>query len=307
MTEYRHYEAQYDTKNVKKLFSRSFKEMNNLYNDKNGNSAMGSFYFSKNDFIPIEYKTNSLAYRSEEFDNQEILTLGCSQTYGVGLPVELTWPHMLSQITNKKYINLALGGEGAQAQIAKAFQFCSEYYKPKYIIGLFPLSRLEVPQIKKRFYTSLEKMKKNEIENIDRSQNIVIKNVISQKSMAPFSKLPYSADEVLPQEFAIFYNMLFIKMFHEYCKSNNIKFLWTPYMDISYKPSFYTHIDMDSLFIEDSFYWNYSNLKDMPCHLDQSNHELFKQAADRLGPNGNFPHWGFHKHLHIAETLASML
>ena len=99
-----------------KILNRSLKEMS-------GNNLP----LKEADSVYIEYKLNSQGYRCNEIDNQEVLILGGSQTHGHGLPIELTWPFLLSKKINKDYISLAKGGDGMQSQITKAFQFFKEF------------------------------------------------------------------------------------------------------------------------------------------------------------------------------------
>lgn len=238
------------------------------------------------DSIKIDYNLNSYGYRCNEFDNQEILILGCSHTEGHGLPLELTWPYLISKKMNKDYINLAKGGEGAQAQITKAFQFFKEFYKPKYIFAVFPITRLEVPMIG--------------VNSKNPTSNGIAKGMFSNKKITKYSKAPHFIEEVLTEEFAIFYNILFIKMLIEYCKSNDIKLIWTYYRDMN--------IEIPSLTNFDSGYFESFYLHDVikeKCHLEFSNNQFFDYAADYdYWPPG---HYGFHQQMHIAESIYSML
>jgi len=60
----------------------------------------------------ITYKFNSHGFRADEFDSPgpNVLFLGCSHTLGVGLPVESTWPHIVSTKLKLKNYNLGVGG-----------------------------------------------------------------------------------------------------------------------------------------------------------------------------------------------------
>jgi hypothetical protein len=238
------------------------------------------------DSVPIEYKYNSYRYRCNEFDGQEILTLGCSQTEGHGMPIELTWPYLISKKMNKDYINLAKGGDGMQAQVTKAFQFFEEFYNPKYIFAVLPIARIEVPLIG---------MATNNF-----SDNGIGKGMLSNSFIEKFSKYPHVAEKVLTEEFAIFYNSLFIKMLIAYCNSNNIKLIWTNYNDSSLSN------DLFKNFRNGYFKDLYPNNEHLPeCHSEFSNNKFFYHAADYdYWPPG---HWGFHKHMHLAESIYDML
>ena len=259
-----------------KLFFRSLKDMSAHTDPIEGS-----------DCIPIDYVFNSKGYRCNEFSDQEILILGCSQTEGHGMPIELTWPHILSKKMNKDYINLAKGGDGMQGQITKAFQFFKEFYNPKYIFAVFPLTRLEVLSIKN------DKNKGSLGVSIRRA-------MFSNDLVETFSKAPHRAESVFPEEFAIFYNILFIKMLSQYCETNNIKLLWTYYMDTSIEiPSF------ENL-IAGYFDADYINRRiEEKCHSEFADNILFEHAAD----SKSFPpgHWGSHHHMHIADHIYNML
>lgn len=261
--------------NINEVIYRSLKDM-----------SCNAFPNLEADSIKIDYNLNSYGYRCNEFNNQEILILGCSHTEGHGLPIEQTWPYLLSKKLNKDYINLAKGGDGAQAQIVKAFQFFKEFHKPKYIFAMFPITRLEIPTFGIR------------------SQNPgccnIGKGMISNKKIAKYSKAPHFAEEVLTEEFAIFYNILFIKMLIEYCESNNIKFIWSYHADMNIEmPPFN---DLHHGYFDSSFL---NKMIEEKCHLEFADHDFFEHAADYdYWPPG---HWGLHQQLHIAESIENML
>jgi len=266
-----------DEDKINKIINRSLKEM-----------SLDAMPNKKADSIEIDYNLNSQGYRCNEFTNQEILILGCSQTEGHGLPLELTWPYLLSKKLNKDYISLAKGGEAAQAQITKAFQFFKEFYKPKYIFAVFPITRMEVPLIG--------------IKTENPSPSNIGKAMFSNKKIQKYSKSPHIIENVLIEEFAIFYNILFIKMLIEYCESNSIELIWTYYNDMSVKmPSFNNLYKgyFESFYLEDDI------IKKMKCHSEFSDNQFFDYAADYdYWPPG---HWGLHKQIHISESIYDMV
>jgi hypothetical protein len=263
-----------------KIFNRSLKEMSNF-----------GLPLKKADSVDIEYKLNSQGYRCNEFDNQEILILGCSQTEGHGLPLELTWPFLLSKKINKDYISLAKGGDGMQSQVAKAFQFFKEFYNPKYIFAVLPTARLEVPLINIQTNNQNKSNARGE-----KSPLKISPAMFSNKLIKKYSKEPHVIEDVLPEEFAIFYNVLFIKMLSQYCKSNGITLIWTDSKDATTEIESLKDIDdgyFDSPYLE-------SIIKNK-CHSDLSDHKFFNYAADyEYWPPG---HWGLHQQTHIAESI----
>lgn len=241
------------------------------------------------DSVKIEYSLNKHGYRCNEFSEQEVLFLGCSQTEGHGLPVELTWPYLLSQKMNKDYACLAKGGDGAQSQVVKAFQFFKEFHHPKYIFASFPMARLDVPLIDVK------------VRNLFNRK--IGKAIFDNRLVEKFSKFPHNIEKVLTEEFAVYYNILFIKMLSQYCDANNIKFIWFDHRDTTIQlPTFEKigkgYIDFKSFKIDYEY-------EEKECHVELSDNKFFHHAADYdYWPPG---HWGFHKQLHIAEYLYSII
>jgi hypothetical protein len=64
--------------------------------------------------FPVTYIMNSHGFRTHEFEdikNEQInISLGCSHTMGIGLPIEMTWPSLIEKETKIKTLNLGLGG-----------------------------------------------------------------------------------------------------------------------------------------------------------------------------------------------------
>ena len=76
----------------------------------------------------IPYIINKHGFRCDEFEDnvENIVTLGCSFTMGIGLPVETVWPAVVSQSLNLKLYNLAWGGTSADTCFRLA-----KYWLPK--------------------------------------------------------------------------------------------------------------------------------------------------------------------------------
>jgi len=97
---------------------------------------------------PINYNLNTYGFRSDEFPEKEcresITFLGCSNTFGVGMPKEHTWTSILAKELNLKEINLGI----ASGSLDSAFRIYNEWqpiHKSK-ITCLFipPTNRMEV-------------------------------------------------------------------------------------------------------------------------------------------------------------------
>jgi hypothetical protein len=80
------------------------------------------------------YDFNSHGFRCEEFtDDPTIMFLGCSNTCGIGLPINSIWPEIVSRNLNMHCANLGMGG----ASNDTTFRMCHEWLdkiNPKMVI-----------------------------------------------------------------------------------------------------------------------------------------------------------------------------
>ena len=96
------------------------------------------------DFV---YHHNAHGYRCDEFEDimnrptKKLLVLGCSHTYGVGVPEEHTWPQMLKRQfehhKNEKIDVINLGVPGGSNQLIDVYLNWCHRFKPDYIAVLF--------------------------------------------------------------------------------------------------------------------------------------------------------------------------
>ena len=82
----------------------------------------------------IGYKFNSHGFRGEEFDSAPgVLFLGCSHTFGIGLPIESTWSHLISNALGLRNYNLGIGGGSNDTAFYLAQHWIPEI-QPKVVI-----------------------------------------------------------------------------------------------------------------------------------------------------------------------------
>lgn len=261
-------------------------------------------YFHFGDIIDIEYSLNNFGYRSPDFNKEDknvLLALGCSHTYGIGLPKEYTWPYLLSKEIGAKESTLGIPGHSAMGQVRKAFAYFKEIGHPEFVVGFFPIKRMQAPLVYNKFQ-SVHSLKHKDISF--EHDNLRIEDLIIEEDVPKYSKFPHISNEIIPSEMAIFLSYSFIFMLEQYCKANNIKFLWsvwdngrTDYMNTmkksidEYNPDF--HKNFIARDIGDNGY---------DCHIHHKDNPLFLLAADRSGgPNSG--HMGMHQHIHIAESF----
>jgi hypothetical protein len=242
------------------------------------------------------------------------MVLGCSQAYGRGLPEEFTWGHIFANKINKSYIKLAQEGDSAQAQVYKAFKYFEEFGNPKIIVACLPSTRIEMPYVSQKFGKSPT------IDEADMTERDKIQQVFLYNELQKYSKTPHNPEEVLPQEFAIFYSFMFIQMLEQYCRSNKITLIWNMWDDYLFFDylkinlpeilSNYLYFDFSSFLFDDKEgieYFADTSQKDAAlyipdCHANLKDHPLFYRAAD-YNPGVSNGHWGIHLNQHIAEEF----
>lgn len=94
---------------------------------------------------PILYETNSYGFRTKEFEEcrDSIIFLGCSHTYGIGLPSDRIWCHLVAKELGLPYFNLSV----AAGSLDTAFRVLSEWMpvvKSKMVFLQIPEARREV-------------------------------------------------------------------------------------------------------------------------------------------------------------------
>jgi hypothetical protein len=252
----------------------------------------------------ISYDINSNGYRSEEFHkDNEVLILGCSQTYGSGIPNEFTWPNIFCKSTNTKYSRIAIPGDSINAQVYKAFKYFEEIGNPKVVLGIFPLYRLEYLSVPGKFISSIGS------GNREQEKPSVGIGFFYQDYFLKLSKAPHDPEYIIPKELVLFYNFIFIQMLEQYCNSHNIKFIWSIYDKTNVENSIESNNNIAKNYIKTSDLLKISHMEKIPdcelninCSLDFKDHKLYNRAADYdlLNDRG---HWGIHLHGHIAERF----
>jgi hypothetical protein len=84
------------------------------------------------------YKFNSHGFRCEEFTaDPTIMFLGCSYTFGTGVPSNTSWPEILAKELNMHCANLGQGG-GASDTMFRLCHGWIDVIKPKIVFALHP-------------------------------------------------------------------------------------------------------------------------------------------------------------------------
>lgn len=252
-----------------------------------------------------EYFTNTNGFRSREFSkDSKVIALGCSHTHGIGLRKDLVWTSQLAKMMGLNDIdNLGICGGSMMYIVESAFKYFYKIGNPEYVVLLAPdlyrflatsNSHFNVPDyFKKGIHIPF-------LEN-----NWASPEAYSDRPK--MMKAPYKTRDIMPMEYAFWLNMQFLKMLITYCRSSNIKLIWSTW-NMPFANLAQTFKNEGNDLFDEFFYYDYTQFAnvraDEPgCHLDllDVGKEYFYHALD-VEVSGA-PHWGSHMHMHIAEEF----
>ena len=184
-----------------------------------------------------DYITNSYGYRGPEFkQNVDILAAGCSQTYGIGVPEQGTWPAILASMANKSYVNLSAPGTSIEWLVHSIFSYVHEFGPPKIIVALFPdFFRMEIAMNAEINQSRTVTMRDWNAQGIDPNftRGVITTSSIdpSLKWRAKLSKRPFPIEDTVPGEEPLFRSFKHIMMLERYCEALGITLLWSGWSD----------------------------------------------------------------------------
>ena len=205
-----------------------------------------------------DYKRNSFGFRCPEFSGEaEFVALGCSHTYGVGMPLQYTWPSFVCDITEiKDYVNLGRPGASIFFQVRLFANYIRKYGAPKIVLANFP--------------------DLNRYETVDDNGNILYGSS-ADAWFQDYSKSP---------AYSHFQGLQALNFLEAICKSNNIKLVW----------QFWTAVGNDfgnlKMILTDDIRQYFSNCVDLlNDNLWSTSHEYFKYSKKqkRLLYSGRAP------------------
>lgn len=174
----------------------------------------------------VTYRVNKDGFRSNPFKNLEnskvnILTAGCSWTYGEGIPTEYVWPEVLSNKIKEKsgkdvcIYNLGVMGGSIQLSVKNLLAFIRRYGKPDYIFAELPnFTRGIAYNEKDKYFMNIT------IDNHINRRGYGSKN---EKDVFKRYTLAYVEEENMLEA------TLLVSLFEEFCKAAGIKLLWSSY------------------------------------------------------------------------------
>lgn len=279
-----------------------------------------------------EYRHNSYGFRGEEFPGQvDLITGGCSQTVGIGVPEEATWHESLAQRLGVSHVNIAAAGWSIPQLVESIMWYIKKYGKPKTIVllvpdfargfGVYNKNVLRDPKVGHMHETSGSPvyLSKYDVNAADTYPNI--------------SKRPHIPTDIFPPEFTVYFSARALASFIEYCRVGEIELVWGSWnnpiatiyeilddikaiaedLDVRQEVREAALREVDNGLIDtDGFVdidlstWNDTHIKKlkmMSCHQDikQKYSKWFDVGLDEQ------EHYGAHAHAHVADAFFDKL
>lgn len=289
------------------LISKEIKEFNAMVANKNGQS-------DKNVNINIQF--NNEGFRSPNFENNvDLLSAGCSFTFGVGLPKDFKWDEMLSKKYGLSYNSIGIPGGSCMDIVFNIFKYFEKYGHPKMLLAFFPdFGRVYTYMDGNILNTSKMFGRRNGGGRLEMAENkkFINDRILDKIDEKPlkFISLPTSIGDIMSLEFAYMLNCMYIKMLEIYCNSNNIPFTWFKWnLDIfdqhgglnNFSNRYVIDIKKDLPKFENG---NYEDLSNHDCHLNDkdlcNDKSIWYMAKDNN-------HYGLHWQIHVKELFEKSL
>lgn len=255
-------------------------------------------------------EVNSLGYRSPEFKKVELIAMGCSQTFGLGVCFKNIWPERLAKsLGDLSYVNLAFPGWSTVRMIDSFYKYIEQYGKPKAVaIHLPDFHRVLMPVGRETVDTRPQNADMAKVSLADATfySPEIYATASKNIELPKISKRPYKLGEVLIPEISYHQNFMALNTFLLFCKYSEIAVAissWSP--EIS---ELLSVLD----YVSDEVYFNYFDNTDLDACTDHDHirsemlHKEFDNGTD-LDPRNNFSHMGVHEHIHVAEGMAGLL
>jgi hypothetical protein len=219
------------------------------------------------------YTNNSYGHRGPEFSTDvDTLIIGCSYTYGIGLELEETWGHVLSEKLNFSYNLLAFPGGSIPKIVRQAVEWVYRFGKPRRLVALMPeVRRVDlfetVPNQDQILLINANELRKKFNKELFIYSNASAKTMLEDfdyPSLASYSSL----------------NTL-----EKFCSLLGIELYWSSWDHSDYFSGYSSYLPLT--FTEDS-------IKHCAKHVEVGG--TFVTASDGAHP-------GWHYHLHVAEDF----
>jgi hypothetical protein len=142
------------------------------------------------------------------FDKEFIPCFGCSFTYGADQLDTESWPYLLSQETNKNFLNLGMGGSGIDG-VYNNLKLLYQKHKFNQCVILFPnferrIVRSQIQDLWIRMHSTVDIFETNNIFHFYTNKNLVLVNeMMMDENINPHIFSIHNIDECQNSLFAI--------------------------------------------------------------------------------------------------------
>lgn len=278
--------------------------------------------------MSFDYKTihekqlNLNGHRGPDFiNNVDLLTAGCSQTFGVGLNENETWPYFLSKNNNKTYNKMSYPGGSTYHIVNNLFKYFEFYGNPKSIFCVFPDVRRLRTIIDYEILNNESAFRPKEISGEVEKFNFVNANSAryyfnksERKSDIPkYIKMPTSPEYIYSDLYCSSLNFNAIRSLEIYCNQHIIPFKWTTwsnsdfYFQNIYSSLFSNYIEVDSV-AYDIDATHSLNCQEKIGHVNCNYHtNQIDIYGNKFYVADDNDHYGVHWQMHIAEMFSKYL
>jgi hypothetical protein len=203
----------------------------------------------------FNYRFNNYSFRSDTFkelkdSDYNVLTSGCSVTFGLGLPEKHLWRStLLDSIKKNKnsvcHYDTSISGHDSNVIINNLYNFINLFGKPNVIfLSLPPIFR--VPSI-----TPLDYKPDPVVKFKDEVKNVSVGSALTTKQEIGYFIDKQAFLEYIDKDFEtwgvnIFHNISAIRNFESYCKQLKIKLYWTSWDTTSCE--YYSMFEFDNFY-----------------------------------------------------------
>jgi hypothetical protein len=247
---------------------------------------------------------NSMGYRSDELKQADLITIGCSQTFGVGVCPENTWGAVLSRELNMSHANLSFIGWSLTTGITAAYAHIREHGAPKVIAILSP-DFYRISWIMNRSIHASDRDSRKPPREDTQLGDMHLTELLA-KDMPAYSKAPHIIQDIMPPEVSYYQNFWALNSFVEYCRLANIKLVvqtWEHNLEklfISFGLVKDFFISRDPIGVGKNSNCNVNHTYGNTSHPDE-----IEEGTDKHGRDA--PHMGAHEHWHVATEMAEFL
>lgn len=162
----------------------------------------------------ISYKINNYGYRSDDITkedaNNNFIFSGCSNTFGIGVPLESIWAHQVNEeLGGDKFINLGMNSGSHKTIVYDIYSYIRNFGKPKGVFILFPNMERQIGF------------------SDDSDTNIFVLVYRKPRDREDMQKIK----DAIPNEVALFEFYQTVMMLEDYLEELEIPLVWTTWDD----------------------------------------------------------------------------